>query len=158
MTKDEVKAITTVPEVLRRYGIEVKRGRCKGICHEGKGLNVKISDSLYYCYVCGKGMDIFDLTMHLNHCDFRTAFELLGGTDKPSFRATVLADRAKKEREQRIVAENKKKAELRRITTLITAYRNVMIEENRMSELYAYCYAKCQYQIYLLEVYSRGGD
>ena len=96
-------------------------------------------------------MNIFDITMHLNHCGFRTAFELLGGTEKPSYRATVLANKAKREREQRIVEERKKKAELERIATLITAYRNIIYEENRMSELYAYCYNKLQYQLYLLE-------
>lgn len=154
LTKDEIKAITTVPAVLQQYGVDVKRGRCKAICHDTriqKAMNAKVTDEFYYCFVCQKSMDIFEVTMHLNHCNFRTAFELLGGTEKPSYRATVLANKAKREREQRIVEERKKKAELERIATLITAYRNIIHEENRMSELYAYCYNKLQYQLYLLE-------
>ena len=152
MTKDEIKAIITVPQVLQQYGIEVKRGRCKGFCHDGKDLNVKVSDGLYYCYVCNRSMDIFDITMELNHCDFRTAFELLGGTEKPSFTTTIKANKARKEREQRVARERKKKAELRQITSYITAYRNIIAEENRMSDLYVYCYNKLQYQLYLLEL------
>lgn len=151
MTKDEIKAITTVPEVLQRYGIQVKRGRCKAICHDGNNLTAKASDNLYFCFKCNKQMDIFDITMHFNHCDFRTAFELLGGIEKPSFKATILASKARKEQEQRVARENKKKAELGQITTLITAYRDIIREENRISDLCAYCYNKLQYQLYLLE-------
>ena len=151
LTKDEIKAITKVPEVLQRYGIQVKRGRCKAICHDGDNFTAKVSDDLYFCFKCNRQMDIFDITMHLNHCDFRTAFELLGGTEKPSFKATILANKAKREREQRIAREREIKAEIERISMLITAYRNIIHEENRMSELYSYCYNKLQYQLYLLE-------
>lgn len=154
MTKDEIKAITTVPDVLRRYGTEVKRGRCKPICHSTSGYNAKVTDGLYYCFVCNRTMDIFDITMELNHCDFRTAFELLGGSEKPSFKATILADKARREREQRLADELNKKARMSHISNLITAYRSIMEEENRMSDLYAYCLHKCQYQIYLLEFYT----
>ena len=152
LTKEEIKAITTVQEVLQRFGVEVKRGRCRGFCHGGKDLNVKVSDGFYFCYVCNKGMDIFDITMELNHCDFHTAFELLGGTEKPSFTTTIKANKARREREQRVLKERRNKAELGQITSYITAYRNIMQEENRMSELYAYCYNKLQYQLYLLEL------
>ena len=65
------------------------------------------------------------------------------------------ANKARLERERQIVAEKQKQAEVRQITRLITAYRNIMPAENRMSELYAYCLNKCQYQVYLLEEISR---
>lgn len=155
--KEEIKCTISVPEVLSRYSIEVKRGRCTPICHETRirnAKNAKISDEIYYCFPCNKTMDIFDITMHFNQCDFWTAFELLGGTEKPSFTAVVKANKARREREKRIASELKKKAEIKHITMLITAYRNIIEEENRMSELYAYCYNKLQYQIYLLELYD----
>lgn len=155
MTKDEIKAITTVPEVLQRYGVEVKRGRCKPICHEPRmhdAKNAKVSDGLYYCFPCDKTMDIFDITMHFNNCDFWTAFELLGGTEKPSFTAVVKANLAKKEREQRMARECIKKAELRKIQNYITAYRNIIAKSEPYSYIWCYCQNKLQYQIYLLEL------
>lgn len=152
LTRDEIKATTTVPQVLQQYGIEVKRGRCKGFCHDGKDLNVKVTNDFYYCYVCGKGMDIFDITMELNHCDFRTAFELLGGTEKPSFRAIVKADKARKEREDIIAKESRERSVMANIRGFITAYRNIIASEIPFSDSYCYCQNKLQYQLYLLDL------
>jgi DNA primase len=152
--KEQLKIEHSATEILGRYGIETKRGRCKSICHDGDNFTAKVSDDFYYCFKCDKSMDIFDITMHFNNCDFWTAFELLGGTEKPSFRTMVKANLARKEREQRIVRMGEKKARIRQINTLITAYRNIIEEENRMSDLYAYCYNKMQYQIYLLECHA----
>lgn len=154
MTKDEIKAITTVPEVLREYGIAIKRGRCRAICHDDPNYTAKISDSLYYCFVCNKSMDVFDLAMHFNNCDFKTAFELLGGTEKPSFTATVKANLARKERGQRIARERENKAELRKIQNYITAYRNIIAKSEPLSFIWCYCQNKLQYQIYLLDYYN----
>jgi peptide methionine sulfoxide reductase MsrB len=164
LTKEEVeerkeilKATITVPDVLSRYGIEVKRGRCTPICHEPRihnAKNAKVSDGLYYCFPCDKTMDIFDITMHFNNCDFWTAFELLGGTEKPSFTSVVKANKAKRERDQRIAKERKEKDSLKQIQMYITAYRNIIAEEEPFSELWCYCINKLQYQLYLHEYYT----
>ena len=151
MTKEEIKAITTVSQVLNRYGVEVKRGRCKAICHQGDNYTAKISDDLYYCFKCNKGMDIFDITMHFNQCDFKTAMELLGGTEKPSFTTYTKANKAQKERERRTLQEYKKKAQIKQIQSYITAYRNIINESDPLSDAWCYCQNKIQYQIYLLE-------
>lgn len=153
--KEELKIEHTVPEILNQYGVQVKRGRCKAICHESRmqnAQNAKVSDGLYYCFPCDKTMDIFDITMHFNHCDFWTAFELLGGTEKPSFTTVVKANQSKIEREQKIVLERKKKAESKQIRDYITAYRNIIADETPFSDLWSYCQNKLQYQLYLLEL------
>jgi DNA primase len=148
---EQIKITTTVPDVLRSYGVDVKRGRCKAICHDGYNYTAKVTNETYYCFKCNESMDIFDITMHFNHCDFNTAFELLGGAEKPSFTTWVKANKAKRERDQRIAEEMKKKAQMRKIHRLITAYRIILGTELPMSDLYVYCYNKLQYQIYLLE-------
>ncbi|SHI44116.1 CHC2 zinc finger domain-containing protein [Parasporobacterium paucivorans] len=151
MTKDEIKAIVSVPEVLERYGVKVKHGRCNGICHGGTDLNAKVSRDFYYCYVCGKGMDIFDLTMHFAQCDFRTAFELLGGTDKPSFKAKTLAEQAQRRARQRIETERIEKAELRRICDYITVYQNLIAESEPLSDEWCWYQNKLPYEYHKLE-------
>lgn len=154
MTKGEVKAMNTVPEVLMRYGIQVKRGRCKSICHEGKNYTAKVSDELYHCFKCSKSMDVFDIVMYMDNCDFKTAFELLGGTDKPSFRTVRKAKTAKKERQAKVDKQQELKFKIREIGMCIDAYRNIIAEEKPFSELWCYCYNKLQYQLYLHEYYT----
>jgi hypothetical protein len=152
--KEILKATVSVPDVLNRYGVQVKRGRCKAICHDGKNYTAKVSDELYYCFKCDQCMNIFDITMHFNNCDFWTAFELLGGTEKPSFTSVVKANKAKRERDQRIAKERKEKDSLKQIQMYITAYRNIIAEEEPFSELWCYCINKLQYQLYLHEYYT----
>ena len=154
MTKDEVKAMNTVPDVLMRYGIQVKRGRCKSICHEGKHYTAKVSNDLYYCFKCSQSMDVFDIVMHMDNCDFKTAFELLGGTDKPSFRTVRKAKTAKKERQAKADKQQELKFKIREIGMYIDAYRNIIAEEKPFSDLWCYCQNKLQYQLYLHEYYT----
>lgn len=148
MTKDEIKATVSVPEVLERYGVKVIHGRCRGICHEGKNLNAKVSRDFYFCYVCNKGMDIFDLTMHFNQCDFKTALELLGGTDKPSFKAKIKAKQAAKARERRIIERERLNAEIIRFEREIRAYSGLVAEAEPMSDEWCYYVNSLQYQQY----------
>lgn len=151
--KEILKANISVSDVLLQHGVKVRNGRCKSICHEGTNYTAKVSHELYYCFKCGKSMDIFDATMYFNNCDFITAFELLGGNETPSFTATVKANRAKKERDIRIVNEQKDKLKLRQIQICITAYRNVIATEKPLSDLWCYCVNQLQYQLHLYEHY-----
>lgn len=151
MTKDEVKAMNNVPDVLMRYGIQVKRGRCRSICHEGKHYTAKVSDELYHCFKCGKSMDVFDIVMYMDNCDFKTAFELLGGADKPSFRIVRRAKSARKARQTRIDKQREFDRELRRIHMYIDAYRSIISEEKPFSDLWCYCQNNLQLELYHLE-------
>lgn len=154
MTKEEVKAINTVPEILMRYGVEVKRGRCKSICHDGKHYTAKVSEELYFCFKCSKSMDVFDIVMHMDNCDFRTAFELLGGTDKPSFRTVRKVKSAKRDRQAKVNKQLEVKKKIKEIGMYIDAYRNIIAEEKPFSDLWCYCQNKLQYQLYLHEYYT----
>jgi hypothetical protein len=148
---DEVKATVTVPEVLQRYGVEIRRGRCRGICHDGKDLNAKVTNDYLWCYVCDEAMDIFAITQHFEGCDFWTAFELLGGSEKPSWRATVIASNAKRARLQKEQEQKQQKLRIRSIHLHITAYRLLITKERPFSDRWCYYQNKLQYQIYLLE-------
>ena len=154
MTKEEVKAMNNVPDVLARYGVEVKRGRCKAICHDGKNYTAKVSNDLYYCFKCSKPMDIFDIVMHMDNCDFRTAFEFLGGTDKPSFRTVRKVKSAKRDRQAKVNKQLEVKTKIKEIGMYIDTYRSIIVEEKPFSDLWCYCQNKLQYQLYLHEYYT----
>ena len=158
MTKEEIEerkeyllATVSVPEVLSRYGVPVKWRRCRGWCHDGKDLNMKVFRDGCHCFVCGRSFDIFDITMHFNNCDFWTAFELLGGTEKPSFTAQRKAKTAMKERQDRINKAQREKAKLKRIRAYISAYRAIIATSDPFSDVWCYSQNQLQLELYHLE-------
>lgn len=158
MTSEEVKVMNTVPDILNRYGVQVKHGRCKAICHSGDGYTAKVSRYLYYCFKCNRSMDIFDITMHFNNCNFTGAMELLGGSERPSFTTIRKAKSAMRERNDRMVRQKEIELNLRGIRMYITAYRSLIASSEPFSDLWCYCINKLQYEIYLLEFYSERGE
>lgn len=158
VTKEELKEIVSVPEVLQRYGVHIKGGRCKAICHDGKNYTAKVSDKLYYCFKCNKSMDIFDIVMHFNSCDFYTAFLLLGGGEKTDFRTRVKTNQAKLKKKNKLREQQKKKEKLRQVNLFIDTYRKIIREEESVGRVYSdpwsYCQHKLQYQIYLQEYHT----
>lgn len=152
MTKDEIKATTTVPQILARYGVQVRYGRCKAICHNGSRLTAKVSDEFYFCFKCNHSMDIFDIVMHFEGCDFCTAFEILGGSDKPSFKAQMLANKARKEREQKELREREIKAQKRQINGFIKAYRLLIAGTEPLSDEWCFYKNGLEIQLGLLEL------
>lgn len=156
--KEYLRSTISATEVLTRYGIQVKRSRCRGFCHDGKDMNMKVFRTGCHCFVCSKSMDIFDITMHFNNCDFWTAFELLGGTEKPSFTAVRKGKKAQRERQIRVNKQKELNRKLKGIRMHITAYRNIIARAKPFSYIWCYCHNKLQYQLYLLEYYTERGD
>lgn len=152
--KEYLRSTISVPDTLYRYGVQVIRNRSKGFCHDGKDMNMKVFETGCKCFVCNKSFDIFDITMHFNNCDFWTAFELLGGTERLSFTAVVKANKAKRERENQKASELNLKIKLMQIRDQITAYRDIIAEAEPLTDIWSYCQNKLQYQLYLLEYYN----
>lgn len=151
MTKEEIKVACTVPEILGRQGVQVRNGRCRAVCHEGTHYTAKVSRELYHCFKCGHSMDVFDLTMHFNNCDFKAAIELLGGSERPSFRTAFIAEKAvreKKEREYRKQEYLKKRKE---ILLVMRACRNIIKENEPFTDIWCYAANKLTYQEYLYD-------
>ncbi len=149
--KEYLRTAVSVPDMLVRYGVQVKWRRCRGWCHNGKDLNMKVFQDGCHCFVCGRSFDIFDIMMHFNNCDFWTAFELLGGTEKPSFTAYHKAKSALKERQDRTIKAQKAKAELRRVQVYITAYRALIATAEPFSDIWCYSQNQLQLELYHLE-------
>lgn len=155
--KEYLRATISAKEILERYGVAVKHNRCKGFCHNGKDLNMKVFRDGCHCFVCSRSFDIFDITMHFNNCDFWTAFELLGGTEKQSFKASRVAKNAVREREIRIAQQRAEDLKLREVHMYITAYRQIIVREEPFSDLWCYAQNQLPYYLYLLEEYIERG-
>lgn len=70
MIKDRV----TVPMLLDRYGVKVRRdGRCPCPIHHGKSPNMAVKPRWFRCYRCGASGTVIDLQMALSGSDFASA-------------------------------------------------------------------------------------
>lgn len=77
---DDIKRDHPMPEVVRRYGIEINRaGFCRCPFHTEKTASMKIYAQSFYCFGCGAGGDVIDFVRLYERCDFKTAFRMLGG-------------------------------------------------------------------------------
>lgn len=152
LNKDEIKASVTMQDVLLMFGVKISRnGFINCPFHTEKYASMKIYHDSYYCFGCGVSGDIFSMTMQLNNCDFRTAFEMLGGGKKPTWRAMVAANKAKRLRAEAEQRHQEEKMKLRTITAYITAYRELIKRSEPFSDLWCYCINQLQYQECLLE-------
>lgn len=155
--KEYLRATITATEVLSRYGITVKRKRCRGFCHDGKDLNMKVFKDGCHCFVCNRSFDIFDIVMHFNYCDFWTAFCLLGGSERTSFKVSRKGKAAKRKRQKELDKQEELNRKIKKINMYIDAYRNIIKREEPFSDLWCYCQNKLQYQFYLHEYYTEMG-
>ena len=82
MTTEEIKQSVTMPEVVGRYGIEIRRdGMCSCPFHgRDKHPSMKVFKDGCHCFTCGAHEDIFSFIQRMDGCDFKTAFLSLGGT------------------------------------------------------------------------------
>lgn len=141
MTKDEIKASVTMPDILARYGVDVRHRRCKGFCHYGRDYNMAVYDTSCYCFVCDKSFDVFGVVQFFENCDFPKAFEILGGDKTASFTAMRKArERQEIQRQEDIKnAEFSKKMELFcKMDYVIMLYNSTANPNIQLTELYIY--------------------
>lgn len=108
MTVEEIKQSTTMRDVLAKYGIKVNRnGMCCCPIHQERHPSMQVFNDGYKCYACQSNGDIFTFVQEMEHCDFKTAFMILGGSYKEHrseiTRANIKThfDRKKKEAQRR---------------------------------------------------------
>ena len=125
---EEVKLNNPMPEVVRRYGIEINRaGFCRCPFHNEKTASMKIYPTSFFCYGCGVGGDVIDFVRLYERCDFKTAFRMLGGEFDSHTKKHVLSaykrDADKRTREK----QTARKAEaLDDSRAMLAAYRNAL--------------------------------
>lgn len=108
MTSDELKSSISMRELVERYSIKIdSKGFCCCPFHKEKTPSMKIYKDSYHCFGCGTSGDIFSFVMGIEHCNFRTAFSILGGTYEHS--QTSYSNRIRQEKFRRQREEEKKK-------------------------------------------------
>ena len=159
MTADEIKARTTMFDVLARYGMEANsKGFCRCCFHPGdREPSMKANDRFFHCFGCGAGGDVFKFVMLKEGCDFKTAFQILGGTYE---HGSTPADRI---RTSRMIMNRKSaaqeyhdkvdalKKELKETSIAITAYRRLLNTVEPMSDLWARWMNDLEWQLYIHE-------
>ena len=148
--KQDIRIMNKVADRLRMYGVEIKRGRCRGFCHNGHDYNMVVKDDCCFCYVCRKTFDIFDIVMFFENCGFKEAVEKL---DKPidfnTFRKIKKIKQVMKTKQTENEIKEKRYWELWNKWFLIdTIIKNV----SPYSQLYADALHRREYLNYIMEV------
>lgn len=80
-TVDDIKARYSMRDILGMYGM-VPNHAGFIVCpfHNEKTASMKIYPTSFYCFGCHAGGDIFEFVQKMDQCDFKTAFQKLGGS------------------------------------------------------------------------------
>lgn len=152
MTRDEIKQNNSMIDVIGRYGLKPNRaGFISCPFHTGdRTPSMKIYKRDYHCHACGANGDIFSFVMGMEHCDFKTAFSILGGTyEKNTFSSELARYQLEKRRKMAQKELEKQQARKELNNSLITLYRAYMKRSEPFSEVWCDCYNALQYQLYI---------
>ena len=154
MTKEEIKDLYSMRDILERYGLPQPNRQGFMCCpfHKEKTASMKIYPKSYYCFGCGNGGDIFSFVQQMDGISFKEAFSELGGDYENSFSTRLKIYHAQKEREQkRKIEENlKRKRDLN--CELIRFYQKCLDRAEPLTDAWADAFKGLQYQEYLWEL------
>lgn len=83
MTKEEIKELYSMRDILERYGLPKpnRSGFIRCPFHQGdREASMKIYPKDFNCFACAVNGDIFTFVMMMEDISFREAFQELGGT------------------------------------------------------------------------------
>ena len=117
---DEIKSRLKMPEVLRYYGFDIKRGRIPCPIHSGSDRNCGVKDEYIHCFVCGATVDVVGFEMQYFNLDFPKAISKLNDDfrlglpigRKIDRRTQLEINKAAFDRKRKIEAEKKRKEQI----------------------------------------------
>lgn len=154
MTKEEIKDLYSMRDILERYGLP-QPNRAGFICcpfHKEKTPSFKVYKDGFKCYGCGEAGDIFTFAQLMDGISFKEAFKVLGGENDNSFSTRKKIYQAQKKREMQRKAEEKLKQKRELVSLLMTVYRKSLERLEPLSDAWADTYKALQYQEYLWEL------
>lgn len=125
MTKEEIKDLYSMKDILERYGLP-QPNRAGFICcpfHKEKTASMKIYKRDFNCFGCGANGDIFTFVMLMDGISFKEAFKELGGETDNSFSTRLKIYQAQKKREMQRKIEEKLKQKRNMNYMMIKIYR-----------------------------------
>jgi len=154
VTKEEIKDLYSMKDILERYGLP-QPNRAGFICcpfHKEKTASMKIYGKDFHCFGCAVHGDIFTFVQLMDGISFKEAYAALGGDYENSFSARLKIYQAQKRREMRRKKEDKLDQERKLNFLLMDVYRRWMKRQEPLSEAWTDTYNALQYQIYLWEI------
>ena len=153
MTREDIKEVYSMRDIVERYGITINR---KGFCHcpfhQGDNTpSMKIYAKDYHCHACGANGDIFTFIEDMDNLTFLEVFALLGGTHEQTFSARYKQEQAMKERKKLQAENGRLLSSIKLNLNLIGAYRNRIAKTEPYSEEWCYCQNELVKQIAIYE-------
>lgn len=74
---DRIKQRVTMPDLVQRYGVTVRRGMCCCPFHGERHPSMKIYPDGYHCFACGAHGDVISWVMQFDRIGFNAACERL---------------------------------------------------------------------------------
>lgn len=153
MTKEEIKDLYSMRDILGRYGLP-QPNRAGFICcpfHKEKTASMKIYKDSYHCFGCGENGDIFSFVQKMEDVDFRTAFKMLGGTyDKSDYQHKLFQYRCQKRKETKKIREAKRKALHAEVLGEIRLMKAMKLLSPVFSDDWCHAVNRLEYDFYLL--------
>ena len=117
---DEIKSRLKMPEVLRYYGFDIKRGRIPCPIHRGSDRNCGVKEEYIHCFVCGATVDVVGFEMQYFNLDFMKAISKLNDDfrlglpigKKIDRRTQLEMNKAAFERKRKIESEKKRREQI----------------------------------------------
>lgn len=154
MTSEEIKAQYSMRDIIEgRYGIKVNRaGMARCPFHKEKTPSMKIYKDSYHCFGCNSNGDIFSFVQEMEHCDFKTAFMMLGGEyEKPSLSSSLNVYKARRARETKLAKEQRLRQKMSINNLLISVYTRWLNRFEPLSDEWCDTYNALQYQLYIFD-------
>ena len=111
MDLETIKSSYSMRDILDRCNIPVNRnGFCKCVFHKEDTASMKVYESGYYCFGCGKGGDIITFIQDYQGLSFKDACQWISGEElskrsKAQLTAANIRRNKKKEREAQLKQE-----------------------------------------------------
>lgn len=153
MTREEIKDMYSMRDILARYGLYPNRaGMIHCPFHQGdREPSLKVYEKDYHCFGCGAHGDIFDFIQRMDSLTFREAFESLGGSYEHSVKADFKVYHARKRRLMDQKKEHKREQQERLNNTLISVYRSWIRRLQPFSDAWCDCQNALTLEIAKLE-------
>lgn len=156
MNREEIKAMYSMRDILSKCGLPQPNhaGFIKCPFHKGDHTaSMKIYDKDFHCFGCNANGDIFTFIQKFYDISFKDAFLMLGGEyeEKLSYKSNLAIYKAKKEREMKLKAEERKRNKRKLIYDLIDIYREWVEKSEPLSDAWCDCYNALQLELYRAE-------
>lgn len=155
MTSEEIKSQYSMRDIIEgRYGIKVNRaGMARCPFHQGDNTaSLKVYKRDYHCFGCNANGDIFSFVQEMEHCDFKTAFMMLGGEyEKPTLSSSLNVYKARRARETKLAKEQRLRQKMSINNLLISVYMRWLNRFEPLSDEWCDTYNALQYQLYIFD-------